>query len=87
MIPETYFYAPHNKTYSVLIIEVKAHWSCYPFASHRCLIGEWNFDCTHFIDIVQGQNKSPLMAFESAVRAFDQLKHEPMNEDRQMLGE
>lgn len=87
MIPQTYFYAPHNKTYSVLIIEVKPHWSCYPFASHRCLIGEWNFECTRFIDVVQANGKSPWLAYSNAVKNFDQLENEPMNEDRQMLGE
>ena len=68
MIPTTYYCPIRSNTFEVQIIEVKPHWACAAFARFRCLIGVWNFNCTSFIDIAQGNGMTEQEAFDTAVK-------------------
>jgi hypothetical protein len=67
MKPTTYFCATRNNTFEVQIFPVQPQWAIAPFAKFRCCIGVWNFQCTHFVEIAQGQGNTEKEAFESAV--------------------
>lgn len=81
MLPTTYVH--DNNTFEVQIMEVQPQWACASLYSHRCVIGNWNFNCTHFVDIAQGHGNSPLAAYESAIR--DLSNPIPKNEDAMMM--
>lgn len=83
-IPTSYFDKSRNVTFEVQILTVQPNWACSVFATHRCMIGNWNFNCTHFVATGQGNGNSPAEAFKSAM--LDLLSPEVMNEDSQMLG-
>lgn len=83
MIPTTYYSPLHKNTFEVQIVDVQPQWAIAPLASVRCVIGMWNFNCTHFISIGEGHGWNAQDAFDNAVR--DTMRDEVMNEDEQML--
>lgn len=74
----------HNG-FDIQILPVKPEWACARYATHRCVIGTWNFDETHFIEYATGHGKSEMESYQSAMRVFN-LEDEVMNEDDLMLG-
>ena len=85
MNPTTYYCPIRKNTFEVQIVPVQPQWACASFAKFRCLIGAWNFNCTHFIEVGQGNGMTEKQAFENAVRDMNQP--EVMGEDAMMLGE